>query len=90
MVCSSHAVVAVVGNGCFVQDLMLDVDMTFCLHELLQVFAVEEKLRTELPQRALPQNQNKQKTQFKVEMALSFLMKWVTSQVVIIPGRKCE
>lgn len=51
---------------------------------------MEEKLRTELPHRAEPQNQNKQKTQSKLEMSLSLLMKWVTSQVVIIPGTGCE
>ena len=46
------AVVAVVENGCFARDLMSDVDVIFCLHELL--LTMEEKLRTELPQRALP------------------------------------
>ena len=81
---------AVVKNDCFSQDLMSDVDAIFCLHELLQVFIMEEKLRTELPHRAEPQNQNKQKTQSKLEMSLSLLMKWVTSQVVIIPGTGCE
>lgn len=69
---------------------MSDVDVIFCLHELLQVFTMDEKFRTELPQRALHRNQNKQKTQSKLEMALSLLMKWVTSQVIIIPGTGCE
>lgn len=53
---------------------MSDLDAIFCLHELLQVFIMEEKLRTELPHRAEPPNQNKQKTQSKLEMSLSLLM----------------
>ena len=38
----------------------------------------------------LPQIQNKQKTQCKLEIILSLLMKWITRQVVIIPGTGCE
>lgn len=48
MVYGSHAIVAVVRNGCFAWDLMSEVEAIFCLHELLQVFTMEEKLRTEL------------------------------------------
>lgn len=82
----SHAV----ENHLFAWDLISYVDVIFFLHELLQVLTMEEKLRTELAKRTLPRNQNKQKTQSKLGMALSGSMKWVASQVVKIPGTGCE
>lgn len=51
-----HEVVAVVKNGCCAWDLMSDVDVVFCLHDLLQ-----EKLRTKLPQRPLPKKSKQMK-----------------------------
>jgi len=41
VVCSSHAVVVIVENGYFAWDLILDVGVISCLHELLQVFTTE-------------------------------------------------